>query len=69
MALASQLPDGRISLPSRHLHPTPQARSVEVVATPNSYVLLSTNSMALKQATVNSGFVAVADFGVEPFLN
>lgn len=49
-------------------NPASASRAVQVVVTPNSYVLISTNSMALKEANVNSGFVGVTDFGEKPFL-
>ncbi len=46
----------------------PIERIVEVVVTPNSYVLLATNSMEIKaRAQVYSGFVGVNDYGQRPF--
>ncbi len=46
-----------------------QVRTVQVVATANSYALIAINSMEiLPRATVHSGFVGVVDYGVRPLL-
>lgn len=49
---------------------TTQIRTVEVVATANSYSLIATNSMDIRaQAAIHSGFVGVVDFGVRPLVS
>jgi uncharacterized protein YycO/photosystem II stability/assembly factor-like uncharacterized protein len=46
-----------------------ETRTVNVVATPNSYALLAGHSMELKQnASVHSGFMGVLNYGAPPFL-
>ena len=49
-------------------NPASAPRTVEVVSTPNSYVLVAAHSMHIKQhATVHSGFAGVVDYGTPPF--
>lgn len=48
---------------------TSLTRTVEIVVTPNSYVLVAAHSLHIKEhATVHSGFVGVIDYGQRPFL-
>ena len=49
-------------------NPATATRTVEVLATPNSYVLIAAHSMHIKEhAIVHSGFAGVVDFGSPPF--
>ena len=49
-------------------NPASAPRTVEVVSTPNSYVLVAAHSMHIKQhATVHTGFAGVVDYGTPPF--
>ena len=46
-----------------------QTRTVEVVTTANSYVLIATHSMYLKsRARIHTGHIGVVDFGSSPFV-
>ena len=46
-----------------------QTRTIEVVTTANSYVLIATHSMYLKsRARIHTGHIGVVDFGSSPFV-